>query len=457
MDKQKINDVLCENIVIGTLILSPAELPGVEDILASEMFYDPNMAVIFKTISQMNSNGEKIDPFTVYGHLAKKGYKIEQAFIIDLITKVVSSVTLRDDCIRLVELWKRRKMWEVGSQLMNAGYNEIGEVDSIRKEAIETLRSLTYTASSVENNFDVSKKVDHIVNDILSGKTMEIIPTGFPEIDEKGGLAPSNLVVIAAKSSEGKTSLALDFCVSATRHGFGCAIYSMEMQSSQLYARMLSSEMGGTARNILLFPMNEEELKRYEKAVGQLESLPFFYDDTASISFAKIKTSIRYMTHKKRIKLVVIDYLQILQNNERANNQTEEQFFGMVSRELKNLAKELNICIILLSQISRSNENIVEPSLSKLRGSGQIVEAADVVILIYRPELYGREYSGHFSNITTKGTAMIKIAKGRNIGTSEFICKFEKELTHFSPIFNLNDYMVNQTTSPSKNMFSNWK
>ena len=114
----------------------------------------------------------------------------------------------------------------------------------------------------------------------------------------------------------------------------------------------------------------------------------------------------------------------------------------MVARTLKNLSKELNICIILLSQISRTSDNCSEPNISKLRGSGQIEEAADVVILIYRPEYYKVKYSGDFEKYSEKGTAKIIVAKGRNIGTFEFLCRYEKERTHFSPIENINDFIL---------------
>ena len=144
----------------------------------------------------------------------------------------------------------------------------------------------------------------------------------------------------------------------------------------------------------------------------------------------RIIVSIRRLVLKHHVEVAFIDYLQVLQTNESGGKQTEEQFFGTVARKLKNLAKELNICIALLSQLSR-DKSTTEPTLSRLRGSGQIAEAADIVLLIYRPEMYGKGYSGVFHKVRPEGTALIRLAKGRNVGTGEFICGYDAPTTHF--------------------------
>ena len=144
----------------------------------------------------------------------------------------------------------------------------------------------------------------------------------------------------------------------------------------------------------------------------------------------RIIVSIRRLVLKHHVEVAFIDYLQVLQTNESGGKQTEEQFFGTVARKLKNLAKELNICIMLLSQLSR-DKSTTEPTLSRLRGSGQIAEAADMVLLIYRPEMYGKGYSGVFHKVRPEGTALIRLAKGRNVGTGEFICGYDAPTTHF--------------------------
>ena len=176
--------------------------------------------------------------------------------------------------------------------------------------------------------------------------------------------------------------------------------------------------------------LNEEQMKVFGMVEKIARPLPIYFDDTATISIERIIVSIRQLVLKHQVEMVFIDYLQVLQTNEGIGRQTEEQFFGTVARKLKNLAKELDICIVLLSQLSR-DKSTTEPTLSRLRGSGQIAEAADMVLLIYRPVMYGKGYSGEHHKVRPEGTALIRLAKGRNVGTCEFICGYDAPTTHF--------------------------
>ena len=445
MDKPQIHDYNCERLVVGTLIVYPKEFRNQEigEILKEEMFYHPKYAFIFETIRKMNEDYEKIDLITVHNRIAQERNDIGYEVILETIEQVVSSFTLKDNCIRIATLWQRRELMKIGSKLMEVGTNEIGYIEEIKRDSVDAILSLDLmNPPKIQSNFDVAKEISTTINENLAMKTFRNIPTGFPEIDEKCGIFPSELIVIAARSSQGKSSLALDFCMNAARHKHPCVFYSLEMQSKELMARMLATETGVLPLEILRFPLESDKLKLIEVGLGKVENLPVFFDDNATISFEKIVSSIRFLHRKKNIEVAIIDYLQILQNNERKKDQNEEQFFAMVARTLKNLSKELNICIILLSQISRTSDNCSEPNISKLRGSGQIEEAADVVILIYRPEYYKVKYSGDFEKYSEKGTAKIIVAKGRNIGTFEFLCRYEKERTHFSPIENINDFIL---------------
>ena len=224
--------------------------------------------------------------------------------------------------------------------------------------------------------------------------------------------------------------MALDFCMNAARQGYAVAFYSTEMLSTQLTARLLAAKTGISSRIMQQSPLSPEQMKKYDEAIREVEALSIFFDDTSTLSVEKISSSIRSLVRKQGVKVAFIDYLQVLQTNEKSLNRTEEQFFGVVARKFKNLAKELQITIVLLSQIARSKDT-TEPTLSRIRGSGQITEAADVVLLIYRPEVYGKNYSDHRINVSPEGTAQIKLAKGRNIGTGDFICGFDAATTHF--------------------------
>lgn len=224
------------------------------------------------------------------------------------------------------------------------------------------------------------------------------------------------------------TSLALALVDSAAKHGDGVAFYSMEMKKEQCAARLLAMNSGVPSSDILFSRLDDNYLRILDSGVNKIYNLPIYFDDNSTSNIDKIIASIRSMKSKYDITGAVVDYLQILNVNQKSMN--KEQAMGDVARRLKNLAKELDIWIIALSQLNRDSFNPV-PNLNRLRDSGQIAEAADIVMFVYRPEIYGKFYPDPFANVSTKGTAMIDIAKGRNIGLLKFICSFDSRTTHF--------------------------
>lgn len=238
----------------------------------------------------------------------------------------------------------------------------------------------------------------------------------------------SDLIIIAGETSQGKTSLAVSIMRNAACLGTKIAMYSMEMKKEQITARILSMESGVPANEIMYSRLSESQLQSVDKGIGKVSGKGIYFDDRSTSNIDTILSSIRYMKLKFGIDGAIVDYLQILNVNMKGAN--KEQQMGDVARRLKNLAKELDIWIIALSQLNRDNMNPV-PSLARLRDSGQIAEAADVVMLVYRPEVKGKSYPGDFSSVDTRGTAMIDIAKGRNIGLLKFICGFNACTTCF--------------------------
>ena len=221
----------------------------------------------------------------------------------------------------------------------------------------------------------------------------------------------------------------------------GCpiAFYSMEMKKEQIAARMISIESGVPSNEILYSKLDSGQIQYIDKGASRVVNYPIYFDDRSTSNIETILSSIRMMKIKYDIKGVVVDYLQILNVNMKGSN--KEQQMGDVTRRLKNIAKELDIWVIALSQLNRDSMN-PQPSLSRLRDSGQISEAADMVILIYRPEVYGKTYPEEFSNSDTKGTAMIDVAKGRNVGLMKFIVGFKKENTNFYDLDEVPTYKV---------------
>lgn len=245
---------------------------------------------------------------------------------------------------------------------------------------------------------------------------------------------PRELFVISDFIVTHNTSLAVSIMRNAASLGAKVAMYSMEMKKEQITARILSMESGVPANEIMYSRLTESQLQSVDKGIGKISGKGIYFDDRSTSNIDTILSSIRYMKLKFGIDGAIVDYLQILNVNMKGAN--KEQQMGDVARRLKNLAKELDIWIIALSQLNRDNMNPV-PSLARLRDSGQIAEAADVVMLVYRPEVKGKSYPGDFSHVDTRGTAMIDIAKGRNIGLLKFICGFNACTTCFYELDNI--------------------
>jgi replicative DNA helicase len=439
MEKQLLSDIECEKQVIGALLIEDKYRECAE-YLTPECFTVPTYREIYKAIGAVTDNGERAEPISVFAYLQKKPKeKIEIALadLLEIQMAVASTVTLDLHCRRLADLSQRRKMYVIGCRLEQAGRCEVGETDTIREECVKDLQSLDEAPqTTIKPISSAIRDLDLIVQGNLTGDHTRGIPTGFAYLDAKGGLQPTDLCIIAAEFSQGKTSLALDLCFNAATQGYAVAFYSTEMMSTQLTARLLAAKTGISSRIMQQSPLSPEQMKKYDEAIREVEALPIFFDDTSTLSVEKISSSIRSLVRKQGVKVAFIDYLQVLQTNEKSLNRTEEQFFGVVARKFKNLAKELQITIVLLSQMARAKDT-TEPTLSRIRGSGQITEAAYVVLLIYRPEVYGKNYSDHRINVSPEGTAQIKIAKGRNIGTGDFICGFEAATTHFFDLYTI--------------------
>ena len=432
MDKQLLSDIECEKQVIGSL-LTVDKYRESSEFLSGECFTCKNYREIYKAIGSITDQGDRPDPISVYAYIQqhpRDGVEVAITDLMDIQMAVATTATLDQNCRRLADLNQRRKMYVIGCRLEKAGTDEVEATDTIRDECVKDLQGLDETPQTTIKPISAAiRELDTIVQGNINGDHPRGIPTGFQYLDEKGGLQPTDLWIIAAEFSQGKTSLALDMCVNAASYGYPVAFYSTEMMSAQLTARLLSAKMGVSSRTILQSPLNAEMMKKYDEAIYEVGGLPIFFDDTSTLNVEKISSSIRSLVRKKGVKVAFVDYLQVLQTNEKMNR-TEEQFFGVVARKFKNLAKELQITIVLLSQIARSKDT-TEPTLSRIRGSGQIAEAADVVLLIYRPEVYGKAYADHRINVDPSGTAQIKQAKGRNIGTGDFICGFDAQTTHF--------------------------
>lgn len=432
-EKLVVRDELCEMVVLGGIASRRGAFSDVREFLDDDCFYNQDHREVFNAIKEISDRGDVADMVNIMAELSSKGSTIEPYRLVEILSKT-NLYDIKTHAIRLRELAARRQLWVIGKNLVSAGTSELRELDEISQETKDSIDAVfssktcdVYSLSNVFGNLNEIIKRNLNSKGVITGT-----PTGFYRLDEKGGLQGSDLIIIAGETSQGKTSFALAITLNAIQHGSKIAFYSMEMTKEQLSARLVSMVSGVSSSSILYSSeLESHQLLEIDRGIGHIHGDNLFFDDRSTSNIETILVSIRTMKIKHDIDGAVVDYLQILNVN--MKNQNKEQAMGDIARRLKNLAKELNIFIIALSQLNRDKDN-PEPNLNRLRDSGQIAEASDVVMFVYRPEFYGRSFPEPFKNASTENMAMIDVAKGRNIGVFKFLSRFEKSVTLFSDI-----------------------
>lgn len=446
-DRVPLNDKACEDVLVGSILADNNAFNSVRDILSDDCFFDNFNKAVYRAIIAVTEQGNVADIISVKAELESKRVQFDLMALMSLTDHY--TINLRQYALRLKDLATRRRLTQIAQRLLINSYTEENPIEQVTQQTTDDIAALfSSDVSEVMVLRDGIKKVNTIINQNLQD-THQLTgsPTGFEELDKKmGGLQCSDLTIIAAESSIGKTSLSLSIALNAAKYGEKIAVYSMEMKAEQLTARIMAMESGVSSSNILYARLDGGQLQQIEKGVGKIENLNIFFDDRSTSSIDTILSSIRYMVMKYKVKGAIIDYLQILNVN--MKNVNKEQAMGDVARRLKNIAKELDIWVIALSQLSRDKENPI-PTLARLRDSGQIAEAADNVILIYRPEFYGKlSYPSDFASASVQGTALIHLAKGRNVGTTKFICGFSAPTTLFYNLQNVPTKAEQNNTTP---------
>lgn len=443
MNKQLPHNLDSEKIVLGSIMIDINAYSEVSVILNSDMFYDAFHKEIYEEAKKLVDKGKA--PDIVLLSQVFKGDHERLMKLVDISS--CYSIDYYDHALNIQEKYVRRKLWLIGQQMTSDIFSSKETTDilyGVQNELTEITGDVT--SHEVDTLEDAIKSVYKQIENNLRGERLTGTDTGFRAINKaSGGLQKSDLIIIAGETSNGKSSLALSMVDTAAKSGDAVAFYSMEMKKEQLTARLMSMNSGVSSSDILYSKLDEYQLEILEGGVGRINHLPIYFDDNSTSNIDKIIASIRSMKTKFDISGAVVDYLQILNVNMRNSN--KEQAMGDVARRLKNLAKELDIWIIAISQLNRDS-NGGAPNLNRLRDSGQIAEAADMVLLVYRPEINNRYYPEPYVNIPTKGTAMIDVAKGRNVGTFKFICKFDAKTTHFKDISESELYSIEVDEQP---------
>ena len=430
MDKTRIlpNDKIAEAFVLGSLMQKDV-FHEVGEILSAEAFCDAFHADVFRAIVSLDSKGIRPDSVSVSNEMQKLNMTVNVVKIMEL-EKLPCSDTYNQAMI-LSDLHRRRKLIVLSNRLDSIPYDLTMDVSEILLEYENVLKEISTDSMATFSTIGEAIKGVFVQIDRNASGSGELTgsETGFSQFDGRsGGLQKSDLIIIAGETGQGKTSLAISIALAASKGGDSIAFYSLEMKKEQIAARMMSIKSGIPSSQILYSKLMPEHFDIIDRNISGLYDRKIFFDDRSTSSIDAIIASIRTIKKKYGIDGAIVDYLQILNVN--MKNSNKEQQMADVARRLKNLAKELDIWIIALSQLNRDHSNPV-PGLNRLRDSGQIAEAADIVMLVYRPETYGRKYGGSFSDCPTDGTALIDVAKGRNIGHLKFICGFDSTTTRF--------------------------
>jgi replicative DNA helicase len=421
-----------EEAVLGALLIDPEAIIRLATLLRPEDFYREKHAWIYDCIRDLHERREPVDFLTVCDELERRGLLNEvggAAFITSLISVVPTSVHAEYYATIVERAAVRRRLIDAAGQITVLAYQEADDVQEVVDHAEQILFGVSERRLSRELipiRQIVGQYYDRI--EYLTRHRGELIgiPTGFRDLDNMlTGFQRSDMIILAARPSVGKTSLALTMALSAARkHNKSVAFFSLEMSAEQVVQRLISAETGIESQRLRKGEIDEEELARVVSAAGNLAETPFFIDDTPGLSAMDLRTKARRLHSEHRIDLLIVDYLQLMRGDYRSENRVQE--ISAISRALKALARELQVPLVALSQLSRSVESRQDkrPQLSDLRESGALEQDADVVIFIYRDELYN-------PNTERKNIADIIVAKQRNGPTGTVALYFRKELAQF--------------------------
>ena len=428
--KMQPHDLETEGAVLATIMRYNEKYALFSDLLSASLFYWDKEKAIFRCIDGVISDGGITDINSLFSYSKSHdvGEKLTRNDFLEIYQKS-NTETLEQDIRRLRDLSKRRMCWLLMQQAAQKVLDVTLDVDEEVNGVVSSLGEIQAEIGDdgIKSFNDAFEELKAIVNDNANGKRNCLI-TGFRLFDEYFLLRPGTLTVIAAFTSVGKSALAMNIAVAVAKLMVAVAYYSLEMSNAELASRSISKEVGVPASVIMNKQLTEYQLKAFDAAVGGKKNLPIYFDDRCTVSFDRTLRSIRTMVKTRGIKLVVIDYLQIYSQI----SDNSEASIAYMARAAKNIAKELGIAVILLSQLNRSADH---PSIKMLRGSGQIEESADNIVLIDRPEAYPdnkvTKYEGEFENEDIHGTAKFILAKGRGVGTGCALVGFDGVNTRF--------------------------
>jgi len=431
-----------ELAVLGAMMIDKKGIDDVIDILHPEAFYDKRHQEIYAAIYALFQNSEPTDLLTVSAQLRKDG-KLEliggDFYLINLTQKVASSAHIEYHARIIIQKYIQRKLISISSDIIENAYDESIDVFDLLDLAEGKLFEVTQgnLKKGPEEAEGLVKQALKKIQEISNQEGMSGLETGFTKLDAlTSGWQPSDLIIIAARPGMGKTAFVISMAKNmAIKFNHPVAVFSLEMSSVQLIMRMISSETGLTSEKLRKGNLEPHEWEQLNVKVKQLSDAPIFLDDTPSLSIFDLRAKARRLVSQHGVKIIVIDYLQLMTAGGSGGNR--EQEISTISRNLKALAKELEIPVIALSQLSRAVETrggSKRPLLSDLRESGAIEQDADIVSFIFRPEYYGVTEWDDDDHSPCEGQGEFIVAKHRNGGLDNIRLKFTGHLALFSDL-----------------------
>ncbi len=431
-DRTPPNNVAAEQSVLGAMLLSKDAIADVVEVLRGADFYRPAHATIFETILDLYGRGEPADAVTVAAELTKAADlgRIGGAPYLHTLVSMVSTAANANYYGRIVrEQAILRRLVEAGTRIVQMGYAAAGDVDDMVDRAQAEVYDVTDRRTS--EDYAALEELMHpalLELEAIEGRGGDLIgiPTGFADLDAiTNGLHPGQLVIVAARPAIGKSTLGLDTARAASiKNGLPSVIFSLEMSRSEIVMRLLSAEASVPLQHMRSGTMTHSDWGRLAPTMGAIEKAPLFIDDSPNLTLMEIRAKCRRLKQRHGLKLVVVDYLQLMTSGKRVESRQQE--VSEFSRSLKLLAKELDVPVIAISQLNRGPEQRVDkkPMLSDLRESGSLEQDADMVILLHREDAYERESA-------RVGEADFIIAKHRNGPTATVTVAFQGHYSRF--------------------------
>lgn len=440
-----------EEAVLGALMLEKHAITQIGEILMPESFYKEAHSIIYKAIRELAIQAQPIDILTVTSELRKKG-ELELVggafFVTQLTNRVASAANIEYHARIVAEKYLQRELIRISGEIQTEAFEDNADAFDLLDSAERKLFELSQgnIKKSMQNMkkviIDTLKDIEELKH--KSGKFTGV-PSGFTKLDRiTSGFQKSDLIIVAARPGMGKTAFALSVARNASLDGLGpdekpraVAIFSLEMGNKQMVSRMISSEAEIHGHKLRTGDLQEHEWAQLNTKIAKLSEAPIFIDDTPALSVFELRAKCRRLKQQNDIQMVLIDYLQLMRGDDaNAKNGNREQEVSYISRSLKALAKELDVPVIALSQLSRMTERRTggsnRPMLSDLRESGSIEQDADMVMFIYRPEYY--QLNEWEDGEPTAGQAEVMIAKNRHGALENIRLRFINDFTKFTDL-----------------------